>query len=229
MKNKYINFPNLIKLIIIFILYYFSRFLQYIPILLFSINPKDLSGNERILLSLFSSLCLLVLLLIIYRKDLKKDAQNLKKQFSKIFDSSLKYYLLGIFGMIASNLIITLLLKGNGATNEKIVQNMISASPYLMLINAGIIGPIIEELVFRKPYKDAFKTKWLFILTSGIIFGAMHVITSATTLVEYLYMIPYACLGLSFAYMDQKEDNIFPSIMMHILHNTILIILSILG
>lgn len=228
MKNKYIHFPNLIKLILIFLLYYFSKLLQYIPIFLFHLDPKKLSGNELILLSLFSSLCLLILLIIIYRKDLKRDAQKLKKNLAKIFDSSLKYYLLGVLGMITSNLILTFVLKGNGATNEKIVQNMISTSPYLMLINAGIIGPIIEELVFRKTYKDAFKTKWLFILTSGLVFGAMHVITSATTFLEYLYMIPYACLGLSFAYMDQKEDNIYPSIMMHILHNTVLSLLSIL-
>lgn len=226
--NKYINYKNLIKLVILFCLFYFSKLFQYIPIIIFNINLEKISDQTVILLSTFSNLCLLTILLIIYRKDLKEYAKKIKKNIFKSLDNSLKYYLLGVLGMMVTNILITLIFSGNGSDNEQLVQSMITASPYIMLLNAGILGPIIEELVFRKAFIDCFKTKWLFILTSSIIFGTMHVISTATTLSGYLYLIPYACLGLSFAYMDYQEKNILPSIGMHMIHNSILVILSTL-
>lgn len=225
-NNKYLNFKNLIKLIALFFLFYYSKIFQYIPIILLKLNIEKLSNQTAVLLNTFSNLCLLIILLLIYRKDLKEAAKKLKKNFFKTMDNSLKYYLLGISGMMVTNVIITLIFKGNGSDNEQIVQSMISISPYLMLLNAGILGPIIEELVFRKAFSDTFKTKWLFLLSSSLIFGAMHVLTSATSLSGYLYLIPYACLGLSFAYMDYQEKNILPSVFMHIIHNSILVLLS---
>lgn len=226
--NKYINIKNLIKLIILFLLFYFSKIFQYIPIIIFNMNIKTLTPEVKILLNLFSHLFLLVILLIIYRKDLKVYFKRMKKNIFKTLDNSLKYYLLGILGMIITNLLIAFLFKESGADNERLVQNMITSSPYIMLITAGIIGPIIEELIFRKAFMDAFKSKWLFILLSGLIFGAMHVIGTSSNLSGYLYLIPYASLGLSFAYMDYEENNVLPSIIMHIIHNSLLVMISIL-
>ncbi len=226
--KKYINYKNLIKLILIFILFYFSSLWKYIPIILLKINPKNISPSTNMLLSIFSSLCTLIILLIIYRKDLIEYGKKFKKEPFRILDSSFKYYLLGILGMIISNLFITLILKGSGANNEKIVQNMISENTFLMFISAGILAPIIEELVFRKSYLDTFKTKKTFIIISSLVFGGMHVLTSSTTILDYLYFIPYTCLGLALATMDYKENNIYPSIIMHMFHNSLLIILSTL-
>ena len=72
------------------------------------------------------------------------------------------------------------------------------------------------------------KKRWTFILTSGIIFGLLHVVFSYTSIVDFLYVIPYSLLGISFAYIVDKTDNITSSIMMHIIHNSSIIILSIM-
>ena len=130
--------------------------------------------------------------------------------------------------MMVSNIVINSLLKGSGPNNEKIVQNMITASPYLMILNAGILAPIIEEIVFRKTYMDAFKNKWAFLILSSFVFGLMHVISVSDTLIEYLYLIPYAGLGFGLAIMDYKNDNVLPSIFMHMFHNTALVIFSMM-
>ena len=143
-------------------------------------------------------------------------------------DTSFSYYVIGLIGMMVTNILLNTLFKGNGAENEKIVQSLIDTSPYIMLIDAGIIAPIVEELTFRKSFMDVFKTKWLFILTSGIFFGLLHISNNTDTLVDFLYFIPYASLGISFAYMDYKEKSVIPSVIMHMMHNTILILLSIL-
>ena len=90
--NKYINVKNLIKLIILFFLFYFSKIFQYIPIIIFNMNIKTLTPEIKILLNLFSHLFLLVILLIIYRKDLKEDFKKMKKNIFKTLDNSLKCF-----------------------------------------------------------------------------------------------------------------------------------------
>ncbi len=72
------------------------------------------------------------------------------------------------------------------------------------------------------------KNKYLFIAIAGIVFGLMHVLT-ATTWVEFLYIIPYSAPGLFFAYMLYKEDNVLVPISYHLIHNTLALILMIIG
>ena len=67
----------------------------------------------------------------------------------------------------------------------------------------------------------------IFILVSGIFFGYMHV-AGSTSLTQWLYIIPYSSLGISFAIMYNKTNTVFTSITIHSIHNTILTILSIL-
>lgn len=227
-KEKLIDKKSIIKLVLIFLLFYFGQLIEYIPIILFRMDINSISYSTNILLSLFSNLCILIILLLIYRKSLKKDFISLKRSPMKMLDTSFKYYFLGLIGMVITNLLLTFIFKGGGSSNEKIVQEMIDNMPYLMILNAGIVGPIIEELVFRKPYLEAFKNKYMCIIFSGIIFGLLHVITTADSFIGYMYFLPYAFLGFGFACMDYKQDNIFPSIIMHMFHNTLLVLLSIL-
>ena len=128
--------------------------------------------------------------------------------------------------MVMSNFIIAFILGGGQATNEQGVQKMIDVAPIIMLITAGIIGPINEELIFRKCFKNILKNKWFFILISGIVFGYLHV-SGANSLNQFLYIIPYSSLGIAFATTYYKTNTVFSSIFVHMLHNTILTLISI--
>ena len=228
-NEKAINIKGLIKLGMIFILFFIGPlFLEYIAVILFRIDIKSNSYSTNILLSLFSNLVILIILLLIYRKSLIDDFRTFKSKPMRMLDTSIKYYFFGLIGMVVTNLLLTFILDGGGSSNEKIVQDMIDNMPYLMILSAGIIGPIIEEIVFRKAYLDTFKNKYLGTILSGVIFGLLHVITTSSTLIEYMYFLPYAFLGFGFAYMDYSEENIYPSIFMHMFHNTLLVLISIL-
>lgn len=225
--KKIINFKQLIKGVLVFLLFYYSSLFQLIPISLFDMNTK--SGSNQVILSTFSNCCLLLILVLIYRKELKVEWKKFKDNFMSNMDIGIKYWLLGLFLMMVSNLIINLVLGAGGAENEKAVQQMITSLPWLMLISAGLIAPITEEIVFRKCFKNAFVNKWLFIILSGLIFGALHVVTSFTNPLQLLYIIPYGSLGLSFAIMYNKTNTVCTSIAMHMLHNITLTIISIIS
>ena len=104
---------------------------------------------------------------------------------------------------------------------------MIVALPSVMLLNAGIVAPIIEELIFRKAFRDAIKGKWPFILISGLVFGLMHVLGNVSNWVDVLYIIPYGALGSAFAMSYYKTDTVFTPIAFHMFHNIVLVLVSI--
>lgn len=226
--KKIINKKYILKSIITFILFYYSSYLQLIPILILNLNLDKLSGTNKVLLSMYSNIILLIILILLYKNDLKNEFKKFKENLNKNIDTGFKYWLIGLMTMFISNIIINIIIGNGQAENEKIVQQMITYAPYIMVINAGITAPIIEEITFRKAFKNVFNNKWLFILSSSLIFGSLHVITKLTSPLDLLYIIPYSSLGISLAYMYYKTDTIYTSITMHIFHNTILTILSIL-
>ena len=142
-------------------------------------------------------------------------------------DIGVRWWFLGLFLMVASNLFITFVLHGNGAGNEKIIQKMIKALPWVMLFDAGILAPFIEEIVFRKTLKDIISNKWIFALCSFLLFGGAHVIGNVHSFVDILYIFPYGVFGATFALAYSESDTIFTSMTMHAIHNTILMLLSI--
>lgn len=227
-KEKIISLKGLILCIVLFLVFYYSSYFQLIPILLFNMDIKNLTGNQTVMLSAFSNIILLIILLLVFRKSIVKEWKTFKNDFLENLDTGVKYWLVGLGVMMVSNIIINIVFRLGQAANEQAVQEMISSLPWLMLINAGLIAPCTEELIFRKSFKKAFPNKWLFIIISSLVFGSLHVLPSMTSPIELLYVIPYGALGASFACMYQKTDTIFTSIAMHIFHNSALILLSIL-
>ncbi len=226
--KNFINWKGLILGIIVFLLFYFSSYFQLIPIILLNWDIRSITESQNVMLSTFSNIVLLLILFLIFRKDIIKEWKKFKLNFLENIDTGIKYWLVGLAIMMGSNIIINIVMNLGQAANEQAVQQMISALPWLMFINAGIIAPCTEELIFRKSFRKAFPNKWLFILISALVFGSLHVVTSMTSPIELLYIIPYGALGGAFAYMYQKTDTIFTSIAMHMFHNSALILLSIL-
>lgn len=224
-ENK---FWEIIKTVCIFILFFASSYIQLFFFHLFHLSKDSLTPKMKIILSTLSSLVLVVIFFLIYRKELIKEFKIYKNKLLENFDISVKWWMIGIFIMISSTIIINLVFHGTGANNEKAVQDMISIAPWLMIINAGILAPFNEEIVFRKALRNIISNKWLFAFLSFLLFGGAHVAFSSTTFVDYLYIIPYGALGFTFALAYSETKTIFSTMTIHMLHNTILLLFSIL-
>ena len=62
---------------------------------------------------------------------------------------------------------------------------------------------------------------------SGIIFGLAH-ITDPSNMTELLFSIPYIVMGIIFALIYSRTNNIFTTITFHLCHNLILLIIQFL-
>lgn len=227
MKNKILNkilmiFKSIgmMLLLILFSTIFFS---------ILNINPNNISDKMYVVYLTTSELILTVIYFAIYRKTLVNDFKEFKKDINGNLEFAFRYWAAGFAIMVVSNLFITVILGKTIAGNEETVRNYIGTAPILMAISTVLFAPINEELTFRKSIRDAINNKWAYVLLSGIIFGGLHVISYVSSPLDLVYLIPYCSLGIAFALLYYKTNNIFSSISMHMMHNLLSIIVYLLG
>lgn len=119
-----------------------------------------------------------------------------------------------VAGSIVSNLLAKYIGNTTGTEMEDMTSALISASPlWLVVLVVVIIGPIIEELIFRKVFIDRLSIYGdrLAIAVSSVAFGLIH---------GNIYQLLYAtAVGFLLGYVYTKTRRIRYSCMLHILIN----------
>lgn len=126
---------------------------------------------------------------------------------------------------IAFNNIISLTpLKDWSASYSDVETSIYSAALLWQVISAGIIAPILEEIVFRgilfRNYRASLGA-WPAIILSAVIFGLMHY-----NLVQFVYAF---LLGIFFAYLVEKTGELWTCILAHITANMFSLFATRLG
>lgn len=161
----------------------------------------------------------ILILILVYYKDLSIEFKNYKKDFKNCIKKGFKYYFAGLLGMVFFNLLISITLK-NISANESAVRELLYNNPILTMLEIMIIAPLSEEIMFRKSVWATTSNKWIFAIISGILFGGAHLITGGITFNTLVYILPYGSLGFVFALMDYETNSTFTSMTMHAFHNT---------
>lgn len=128
------------------------------------------------------------------------------------------YFLIGQSLMYIGNLVGTFLNNFFGALTGKVPENSISEiiteiPIWLIFVMLVIIGPIVEELIFRKLMIDRLATygDHMAVLFSAIAFGLMH---------ANLYQFFYATLlGLLLGLVYTRTRNVKYTAILHIVTN----------
>jgi hypothetical protein len=182
---------------------------------------------QNILLSL-GGFIVLIVIAYFFKDELKNDWTRFKKNYKEYLKKALKYWLVGFIIMIITNLLIQTLVTGL-ASNEEANREMLTNYPLYSVIYMCILGPICEELLFRLNFKDIIKGRLPFILITGVLFGSLHVVLSIENITDLFYLIPYSALGIAFGACFYDTDNIYSSIFAHILHNSLSVLVIMLG
>ncbi len=186
---------------------------------------------NSIISSMLAELLFILLLIALFYKDLVKEFKIYTKNFKYNIKTGFKYYIAGYLCMIFFNLIISMVLN-NISQNEEGVRDLLYNLPIFAFINIAIFAPIAEELSFRKSISKIFKNKYVFAITSGLLFGCAHLTTNfiSNTFVfsDLLYILPYGTLGFMFAFMNFETKTTFTSITMHAFHNSVTCILLLI-
>ena len=216
-------------------LLYFTFSIAFTSIIsLFNIDLKSQSILVKNIILIASDLIIMVLLFLIYRKEIIEDFKAFKNNKGRWFFRYLGIFVISVLVMGVLNIVLSKVTNQEISENEELVRQLIKVLPVYMTISTVIYAPFVEELLFRKCIRKIIKgndkyTKIIYILISSIIFGLLHVITLDASFNDILMGIPYMVVGLSLGYIYIKtDDNLFGTMQFHLMHNTILLILQLM-
>ena len=182
---------------------------------------------------------LVYVVLALYGSFLFKD--RLIKQWKEIRKTKRKFF----FGVLTGWLFLFLMtvvfefvsemlkqffgLVGQGL-NQSNIQSTFQEQPILIAVFACVIGPLVEELIFRQTllrYLRKSLPTWLSIFIVGFAFALTHM--HSLDLSEWVGAVGYLGAGLAFSIIYVKEkENIYYPLLIHMLSNSLsLVILAI--
>ena len=174
---------------------------------------------------------LFILGILAYREELQEQFSLIlpkKKEFLK----TISLYMVFIFLLtIASNLLSGSLKQSLGlppqGQNDARIQVALLENPYLFLLVGCFIGPVVEELFFRRFFLGTFLAKYsdrLGLVLTVFLFATLHMHSLALS--EWVTAISYIAGGLllSLLYL-RKDKNIWYPIALHCCNNIIAFII----
>ena len=196
--------------------------------------PRNITIDKRVIIILFLSITATIILSILARKN----TNDIDRQ--KSIYNSITLIAIGIIGFVSM-----MLLQGfiNGllvylsnffsfetkSRNTNNVVDIIKMKPYFILYVA-VLGPIMEELFFRKAvfgyFYDAMigSKEWIRFtipaLITGIIFALPHDGISAI-------MVVYIGMSFVFSFLYVNTRSILTPIVSHILMNSLVVLVQV--
>lgn len=194
----------------------------------------DLNSYGSALVNFILYVVLIVGLVLLLFNAIKADVLRLNS-FKDAIIPALFGVLIVYLGNIAGNMLTIIV---SSLFKERVVESVNQASIVdilstnyapLMIIAVVLLGPIVEELVFRKSMFSLFKNKIAALIISSLAFGLIHVLGESSIQTMIIAIIPYLVPGLALGYIYLKNDeNIIIPIITHVLLNTISVILIFL-
>jgi uncharacterized protein len=171
-----------------------------------------------------SFLIAFLFILWILRDDMKES--RLSRDRSSLSES-VSWAFIGVFlalavQIIAVNIEIHLFGIEPGSENTRHIIEMVKVIPILVIVTS-IIGPVLEEIIFRKIIFGTLYQKtnfWIAGLISSVAFAIVHM--------EPEHILLYSAMGLTFAFLYVKTKRILVPIFAHVAMNTFVVLIQTL-
>ncbi len=154
-----------------------------------------------------------------------KTSYEISSYNTQITAKRISYGLLIMYLVSFLSSLVSAALSDATSANQDSINAMISSRlGFLSLfIIIGFIGPIVEELIFRRALFQVFKNNTLSIVISSLSFGLLHMTNQGGSAKDFIaVLIPYVTAGLVFSSLYVKSNrNILVPIACHITNNTL--------
>lgn len=173
-----------------------------------------------------------------YKKEkVKKDIYAILEE--QIYDFMRQFtrpsvYIEGVQGFLVlfSFTIGYSLLISDKSSNEQYLVNEMKNELLSVILSSCIIGPFLEEFIFRKllfGITKKFSLIFAYLLSSFIFAFGHFQYSFSVLLLEMRTFPPYFFAGLVFAYVYNYEESLLAPIIMHVLNNTVSTILALIS
>lgn len=199
----------------------------------------------RIISDIITKYFIFLVLVLLFFPELKQGIKKVQKRKRLIFVLPLFYILQIVIIFLLSYILLALYGEYEVVSNnQNMLNSAIKLSPVIMSISTILLGPVIEELVFREAFNhiigfgfskltnrikinpNILKRISIIITTiiSSVSFGLIHVIVAG----DYMAIAPYIAMGLVMNIIYYLfDENIIYSILYHMFINALGVILMI--
>lgn len=222
---------RLTKSTVLIFTYIFAMFL--LPYLSCQLLAKICTSeiDIQVYANLISYLVLVVVSLLFFGSELSKQFKQIVSAKHFIKHIFIGWLLLFISSYIASFLIIFFTQSSDSSSNQQVITDLMAFHPILMGGMTILCAPLVEEVVFRLTVmRGLLKYPWIAILLSSFLFGLIHVISSLFIgdFADCIYIIQYMAMGCALGYVYYCHQNIWYSIGVHAIQNTLSTVMVIL-
>ncbi len=185
---------------------------------------------------LISFILLFILLLFVILKKKSALVEDIKK-FKKDKKRNIIYTIIGAIVLTGIGILLPILrehlfsseMSANQAGLASVINDktpLYSLVSYFLILS--IVIPMLEEIFCRLNFRKSFKTITMFIIITSLLFGMLHM-TNASLSISFIYdLFMYSSMGACLGYVYYKTDSICSSMIMHILNNSLSVIIMIL-
>lgn len=180
--------------------------------------------NNNPICDILEQILIWIIIIYVVKPDYKNDIKKFKTKYREYIKTMIIWWIISMIFLLVTNMLVVSLL--GIAPNEQENRKVLLENPISSIITLGLLGPCIEELVFRESFKDSIKNKYAYAIITGLIFGSMHVIFSISKISDLLYIIPYSSLGIGLGVIYKKtDDNVVATTLTHMFHNLLSVFL----
>lgn len=159
--------------------------------------------------------------------------RHLKGHFSETCGIPWKIFPIMYVSSIGMSLLISIITQQTTSNNQQGLNELLGEAPVFTVLLAIVFAPIVEELVFRGAFYRYFRNQrsfWFPLILSSSLFSLIHLSTAIAQQqwMDLWYFPLYAMLGGFIAYAYEKTGNIYGSILLHFIHNTVGMLLALL-
>jgi membrane protease YdiL (CAAX protease family) len=162
-----------------------------------------------------------LIILFLLRDDIKQRHYRDQVSVPVAFAWAIGGFFLALFAQaIAANIELRFFGVEMGSENTKRIVEIIKLTPILVIVTS-IIGPILEEIIFRKIIFGALYKKYNFFIAaiiSSLLFAVVHM--------ELEHLLLYSAMGLTFAFLYVKTKRILVPIFAHVAMNTFVVVMQ---
>lgn len=204
-------------IIITYILMQLSGFVGLPLLYMIGITDSPIAIEGFVFWSLWS---FSIALIIIFILSVKSQEYSFTRTGRKSVPASVLWIVIGSFLAlfaqgIAGAIEMYVFNVDPGSENTRQLQQIAEAFPIFILVFT-IIGPILEEIVFRQVIFGAFYQRfnfWIAVLLSSLLFGIVHA--------EMEHLLIYTAVGAVFAYLYVKTKRLIVPIIAHMATNSL--------
>lgn len=191
-----------------------------IPLILFHLAGIDIV-LAAIYGNIFSFSLSLLIMFFLMRPDFEEERLTSTTSVGGIIGWSFLGVILAFVAQATAATIESSIFKIEmGSENTAFITELVSMTPLFFIVPA-IVGPILEELVFRKVIFGSLYKKMNFFFAgtlSAFIFAAAHR--------EFEHILIYAAMGFTFAFLYVKTKRIIVPIIAHMVMNSVVLLLQ---